>query len=592
MGRHDKLLVIGALNFLSLSILYFKNDPESVFISILIPLYQIFYVAAQLTSSLLCCFILLELWYPNFRIKYISTTDNFYKYTTSALLFTAICIFSTWLFRLTHLAKSDFLLLALCVLNAAVSSTCTHQNQHFITSITKKVNKKIVKSLKVGKNVAVVKAVQKVDPVVDKSSKYVVDDKSRKYVVDDGKVDVKDFEGLKEDLVEADHEDLLKKYTIENNIDGLPSKRRRTALELLQTEATYLKNLTIVIQVFKDPLEKSANTSTPLLKQPDIDSMFGGLPLIKKVHDEIYSDLKTLVDDWQEDCSIGKLMCKYEEPLIKAYPPYVNYFDIGKELIMKRRKENVEFDEFLKESSKHPNCMHQPLDALMIRPVQRLPSMSLLMKDLRKRTPPEIKDYEDLGKADEALKNVLMHVNEDKRRFEQKMKIFDIVYQVDNCPCELISSDRMFISKVEVMTHNDVMYRHNERLELFLMSDKLEVAKWRRRPSTRSPFLLKHIQLIDLSHIEQLYEIESEDFKSLFAIKYKVYSENEKGVSKIAILESLENCFYKKKWLKEFAQQINKDNDDILLEITPLHFAEFLKKGSKLYRRMKSSKDK
>jgi len=259
---------------------------------------------------------------------------------------------------------------------------------------------------------------------------------------------------------------------------------------------------------------------------------------------------------------------------------------------MKRRKENVEFDEFLKESSKHPNCMHQPLDALMIRPVQRLPSMSLLMKDLRKRTPPEIKDYEDLGKADAALKNVLMHVNEDKRRFEQKMKIFDIVYQVDNCPCELISSDRMFISKVEVMTHNDVMYRHNERLELYLMSDKLEVAKWRRRPSTRSPFLLKHIQLIDLSHIEQLYEIESEDFKSLFAIKYKVYSENEKGVSKIAILESLENCFYKKKWLKEFAQQINKDNDDILLEITPLHFAEFLKKGSKLYRRMKSSKDK
>ena len=59
-----------------------------------------------------------------------------------------------------------------------------------------------------------VKAVQKVDPVVDKSSKYVVVDKSSKYVVDDGKVDVKDFEGLKEDLVEADHEDLLKKWVV------------------------------------------------------------------------------------------------------------------------------------------------------------------------------------------------------------------------------------------------------------------------------------------------------------------------------------------------------------------------------------------
>ena len=74
----------------------------------------------------------------------------------------------------------------------------------------------------------------------------------------------------------------------------------------------------MLYQMFKDPLEKSATTATPLLKQPDIDSVFGGLPLIKKVHDEIYSDLKTLVDDWQEDCSIGKLMCKYEEPLIKV----------------------------------------------------------------------------------------------------------------------------------------------------------------------------------------------------------------------------------------------------------------------------------
>ncbi len=66
--------------------------------------------------------------------------------------------------------------------------------------------------------------------------------------------------------------------------------------------------------------------------------------------------------------------------MTQAYPPYVNYFDMGKELIAKRRKECVELDKFLLEATMHPNCMHQPLDALLIRPVQRLPSMSLLMK--------------------------------------------------------------------------------------------------------------------------------------------------------------------------------------------------------------------
>lgn len=50
--------------------------------------------------------------------------------------------------------------------------------------------------------------------------------------------------------------------------------------------------------------------------------------------------------------------------------------------------------------------------------------------DLHKRTPDTLQDYQELIASKEALKKVLSHINEDKRKTEGKMKIFDIVYEV------------------------------------------------------------------------------------------------------------------------------------------------------------------
>lgn len=49
---------------------------------------------------------------------------------------------------------------------------------------------------------------------------------------------------------------------------------------------------------------------------------------------------------------------------------------------------------------------------------------------MHRRTPDTLKDYQYLEKAEKALKNILSYINEDKRRVEQKAKIFDLVYEV------------------------------------------------------------------------------------------------------------------------------------------------------------------
>jgi len=57
----------------------------------------------------------------------------------------------------------------------------------------------------------------------------------------------------------------------------------------------------------------------------------------------------------------------------------VNYFDLGMETLLKRQKSSPELKNFFQECFHEPQSLKQPLDALLIRPVQRLPSISLLI---------------------------------------------------------------------------------------------------------------------------------------------------------------------------------------------------------------------
>jgi hypothetical protein len=65
--------------------------------------------------------------------------------------------------------------------------------------------------------------------------------------------------------------------------------------------------------------------------------------------------------------------------LIKAYPPFVNFFENTKDMLVKCDQTKPRFHAFLKICQTKPECGRQSLQELLIRPVQRLPSISLLL---------------------------------------------------------------------------------------------------------------------------------------------------------------------------------------------------------------------
>ncbi|GCB62925.1 hypothetical protein scyTo_0007309 [Scyliorhinus torazame] len=306
------------------------------------------------------------------------------------------------------------------------------------------------------------------------------------------------------------------------------SARWQVAMELYQTESNYVDILTTIIQLFKVPLEKEDQLGGPILAQEEIKTIFGSIPDILDVHTKIKSDLEELVLNWSEQHSIGGIIQKYSKDLVKTYPPFVNFFEMSKETIGKCERQKPRFHAFLKINQAKPECGRQTLAELLIRPVQRLPSVALLLNDLKKHTADGNPDKVSLENAIELLKEVMTHINEDKRKTEGQRQIFDVVYEVDGCPANLLSSHRNLVQRVETIVLDDDLCDRGEQVTLFLFNDCLEIARKRHKVissfksphgQTRPPASLKHIVLMPLSQIKGVLDIkETEDCCSAFAL--------------------------------------------------------------------------
>nr|XP_020735254.1 protein ECT2 isoform X2 [Odocoileus virginianus texanus] len=315
------------------------------------------------------------------------------------------------------------------------------------------------------------------------------------------------------------------------NSTPVPSKqsaRWQVAKELYQTESNYVNILATIIQLFQVPLEEEGQRGGPILAPEEIKTIFGSIPDIFDVHTKIKDDLEDLIVNWDESKSIGDIFLKYSKDLVKIYPPFVNFFEMSKETIIKCEKQKPRFHAFLKINQAKPECGRQSLVELLIRPVQRLPSVALLLNDLKKHTSEENPDKSTLEKAIGSLKEVMTHINEDKRKTEAQKQIFDVVYEVDGCPANLLSSHRSLVQRVETVSLGEHPCDRGEQVTLFLFNDCLEIARKRhkvigtfRSPhgQTRPPASLKHIHLMPLSQIKKVLDIrETEDCHNAFAL--------------------------------------------------------------------------
>jgi hypothetical protein len=222
---------------------------------------------------------------------------------------------------------------------------------------------------------------------------------------------------------------------------------------------------------------------------------------------------------------------------VKTYPRFVNFFEMTKEKIQQCERQYPRFHAFLKWNISKPECDRQSLHELMIAPVQRIPRLILLLQEMLKHTPERHQQNESLENAVRQLKTVVTHINEDKRRTESQMLLFEILRDVEDCPANLLSAQRSLVLKVDLSEVTDNISGRGEPITMFLLSDSIEIARrkasWMPSPmKLTSHKIYKHQEFIFLSHIKAILDIkESSGSSQLFGLVVRLPTElNEKAM--------------------------------------------------------------
>lgn len=168
-------------------------------------------------------------------------------------------------------------------------------------------------------------------------------------------------------------------FSTESNYVGILDTIVKVRCVYINIVKHYYYNKLCSLQLFKNPLEEIAETNDALLNKSEIKSIFNNFLPIHEVHQSMLESLRGIQSKWSEDCLIGDIILQHRDELTKAYPPYVNFFEQMKETLQQCDNQNPRFHAFLKINQTKPECGRQSLQDLMIRPVQRLPSISLLL---------------------------------------------------------------------------------------------------------------------------------------------------------------------------------------------------------------------
>jgi hypothetical protein len=206
-------------------------------------------------------------------------------------------------------------------------------------------------------------------------------------------------------------------------------KRTHIAQELLTTEGTYMQNLAIILKKFQAPLTSSLATPKPLISEADIKIIFGSIEIIYNVNLLLIERLNMKMRRWTSKQTLGEVFI-YMADWLKIYTDYINNYDKSQSTLLRCKEDSPRFAQFLVDRTLDPVCALRGLETFLVTPVQRPPRYSLLLRELIKNTDESHPDWADLNKASVRIEEITMYLNEKRRDFDTRNKMFALAHSL------------------------------------------------------------------------------------------------------------------------------------------------------------------
>ncbi|KAI8823069.1 rho guanine nucleotide exchange factor [Fimicolochytrium jonesii] len=335
---------------------------------------------------------------------------------------------------------------------------------------------------------------------------------------------------------------------------------------MVETERNYVAQLRTLQSYFRRRLVDQG-----ILSETSSSLIFAGIDDLVSFHNQFSAELEKIVavGSWNtRESRIGTLFIRF-----RLYTRFIDSYAMSQKLMKREERDNLEYQNFMKEAVKLKETGRQQLKDFMILPVQRTARYHLLLKDLRKRTDEDHPDYQDLQTAWEAMNELASSVNEKKRKEEEATGLFEAFEQTKNCPPTLIRHTRKLVHNV------DVVYQHrtSKVIHLFLCSDLLMVTHPIAKTvlgfsRDKAEYSYKFIRWLDLLEIDAEYlGSQGEAYKHTIKITYDANRRDPKdsntqpveqaSFSMVVQFEGMEATKNRKDFLMALESEIKKNKE-------------------------------
>ncbi|CAH8665202.1 unnamed protein product [Schistosoma bovis] len=260
-------------------------------------------------------------------------------------------------------------------------------------------------------------------------------------------------------------------------------KRQHRIFEFFVTERNYVEILRyLCLSAYPQVIDEN-QPGGPVLPRQEADFVFGKLGAIYELHDRLQPQFNELENNWSlsESCLGSVLQLSLLTEMDRAYGNYMQFYSpphlhhLGEQF--------PRFHAFMRQVEKRKESGRQSLTALLVRPVQRLPSISLLMDGIAKFTPQSHPDYNAVKEFAKGINELLAKINDRLRKNEERLSLLSLYHEISGAPPEMLSSSRSLVAKLNVFELGVSASGNTtcEPVTLFLLSDSLEVARPRKR---------------------------------------------------------------------------------------------------------------
>ncbi|KAH3758080.1 RhoGEF domain [Pelomyxa schiedti] len=214
-----------------------------------------------------------------------------------------------------------------------------------------------------------------------------------------------------------------------------------TLEELYATESDYVRDLTVMIEVWQPELKKTGAIATA-----DLGIIFNDLYPLLSLSKDLLELFKNAKEAPLAELRLGEKLKKMI-PFLQLYSQYMQSQGKVRDILTAAKK-NTKFLSHL-EKVKHtvPAVKNLDLNDYLIKPVQRVAKYPLLLKQLSESIPPDHADFAVLNEALDKMRSVLVRINDAQKEQESRTIINELTHNLTwtNVPYDLIASKVLLI---------------------------------------------------------------------------------------------------------------------------------------------------